>query len=116
MSIFNRIYRIISANLGQAWQASETAGDPDHRQNTASDSTGDEAPGRQDPLLAEYYANLEVPYGADLETVRAAWKRLLREYHPDRHSQNPEKQHLANELVQKLNHAYQELEKHLQKS
>jgi hypothetical protein len=67
----------------------------------------------QDPVLAEHYANLEVPYGSDLETVRRAWKKLLQKYHPDLYPGEPEKQELANKLVQGLNHAYKELEKRL---
>ena len=70
-------------------------------------------PGDKDPELAQYYANLEVPYGSDLETVRKAWKQLLRKYHPDLHSQDPDKQKLSNELVQEINSAYRELEKRL---
>ncbi|NIW78575.1 MAG: DnaJ domain-containing protein [Calditrichae bacterium] len=67
-----------------------------------------------DPELAKYYANLEVPYGSDLPTVRQAWKGLLRKYHPDLHSNDPEKQQIANQLVQELNHAYEVLEGRLQ--
>jgi DnaJ-domain-containing protein 1 len=67
-----------------------------------------------DPI-ATYYANLEVPYGADLNTVRTAWRKLVRQYHPDKFSADPERQKLATELTKGLNFAYQELEKHLQK-
>lgn len=66
-----------------------------------------------DPRIAGYYANLEVPYGADIETVRKAWKRLLRTYHPDLHSSDPEKVRIANQIVQGLNKAHDELEKWL---
>ncbi len=63
-----------------------------------------------DPL-AELYANLEVPVGSDLETVKASWKRLLKKYHPDLHSSDPEKRKTAAELTARLNEAYQKLEK-----
>ncbi len=66
-----------------------------------------------DPVLAGYYANLEVPYGSDLETVHRGWKRLLRKYHPDLHSTDPQKRRIATELTQGLNRAYEELEKRL---
>jgi DnaJ-domain-containing protein 1 len=68
---------------------------------------------KKDAEIARYYANLEIPYGADLETVRKAWKILLRKYHPDLHSDDAEKVRVANELVQGLNNAYKELEKRL---
>lgn len=43
----------------------------------------------EDPVLAGYYANLELPYGATLEEVKVAWKRLMKQYHPDRHAHRP---------------------------
>ena len=68
-----------------------------------------------DPELARYYANLEVPYGSDLETVERAWKRLLRKYHPDRHATDPDRQRIANDLVKELNRAYAELKRRLER-
>ena len=64
--------------------------------------------------MAGYYANLEVPYGADWETVRKSWRRLLKKYHPDLHGDDPEKRRIANELTAELTRAYRELEKALQ--
>lgn len=63
-----------------------------------------------DPVLAEYYANLELPYGSDLETVRAAWRRMMKKYHPDRHARDDEKRRTADELTARLTRAYRELE------
>ena len=66
-----------------------------------------------DPQLAGYYANLEIPYGSNLEIVRRAWKRQLKKYHPDLHAENPEKRQLANELTVELTRAYREIERAL---
>ena len=66
-------------------------------------------PANVNPRLERYYANLELPYGADLGQVRAAWKRMMRAYHPDLHSQDPNKRQLANELTARLTEAYEEL-------
>ena len=63
-----------------------------------------------DPVLAEYYANLELPYGSDLETVRAAWRRMMKQYHPDRHARDEQKRRTADELTARLTRAYRELE------
>ena len=63
-----------------------------------------------DPVLAEYYANLELPYGSDLETVRAAWRRMMKQYHPDRHARDEEKRRTADELTARLTRAYRGLE------
>ena len=68
-----------------------------------------------DPVLARYYANLEVPYGGGLDTVRGAWRRLVKQYHPDLHSADEQKKRTATELVQGLNRAYEELTRHLER-
>jgi DnaJ-domain-containing protein 1 len=61
------------------------------------------------------YASLEVPQGSDFETVRRAYRTLMRKYHPDLHAGTPEKQRAANELTQRLTDAYKLLEKKLRK-
>jgi|GEM_PF-3247942 len=65
--------------------------------------------------IAQYYANLEIPFGSSLETVKASWKRLLKKYHPDLH-QDEEKIKKATILTQKLNEAYFEIEKYLKEN
>jgi len=70
----------------------------------------------QDPDLATYYANLEIPYGTGRKDVEAAWKRQVRRYHPDRHASDSERQAVATELLQGINHAYTELCRHLESS
>jgi len=30
------------------------------------------------PVLVRYYANLKLPYGTGLDTVRRAWRRLIK--------------------------------------
>jgi DnaJ-domain-containing protein 1 len=133
MSILSRITRIIRANLPSGSVGDPHIGDSFYEEylrrkrrktnfeeafSQESHSYSGESQNRPadpnwDPVLAEYYANLEVPYGSDLKTVRRAWKKLLRKYHPDLYSGVPEKEELANKLVQKLNNAYKELEKRL---
>ena len=54
----------------------------------------------------EYYANLELPYGAGFDEIKAAYKRLLKKYHPDKFYGNPKKLEIAQEVVKKLNIAY----------
>ncbi len=117
MNILSRIIKVINSNLS----------DPDSDRNLQEDfeytknhDTLDESQFQQnradyDPEIAGYYANLELPYGSDLDAVRESWKRLVRKYHPDLHSTDPKKRHVANELTQGLNRAYQELENRLEK-
>jgi DnaJ-class molecular chaperone len=54
-----------------------------------------------------------VPYGADWETVKSAYRKLMRKYHPDLHHKTPEKQKAATEVSTALTVAYNELEQAL---
>ena len=121
MNIFSRLYRVVSSNLPH-FEKSKNLNDTDSRQKNFRSSKEDDSQSEHhqlqngksyDPVLAKYYANLELPYGADLETVRKAWKKLVRKYHPDLHSTDPAKRQLANELSQGLNRAYEEIKKKL---
>jgi DnaJ-domain-containing protein 1 len=65
--------------------------------------------------IQKAYAALEVPAGSDFETVRRAYRTMMRKYHPDRHTATPEKQKAANEVAQRLTESYKLLEKKLRK-
>jgi hypothetical protein len=65
--------------------------------------------------VRQAYARLEVPYGADLDTVRTGYRRLMRQYHPDRHSGDADREKLATEIAQKLTAAYDLLVEHLER-
>ncbi len=69
-----------------------------------------------DESLRQDYANLEVPFGADMETVRKSYKRLMLKYHPDRHAGNPEKQKLALEIAKKINQSFERIRSHQEDS
>lgn len=60
--------------------------------------------------LRDYYANLEVPYGSDMETVKEAYRKLMRRYHPDRFAHNDQMQELSTSLTQEITRAYQAIE------
>jgi DnaJ-domain-containing protein 1 len=68
--------------------------------------------GRSDKL-AKYYKVLDLPYGADFDQVKASYRKLMRKYHPDMHTQTPQKAKAATELTMQVTEAYNELEKHL---
>lgn len=69
---------------------------------------------KSEKTIRDYYANLEVPYGSDLETVKESYRRLMRKYHPDKHAHDKEAEALATELTQELTKAYQAIESYLQ--
>lgn len=114
MTLLSRLARLFRAKLYGSYSDRPASAEREFWQEAAAEAQTAQAnrPG-YDPVLARYYANLELPYGADLITVRQAWKNLLRKYHPDLHSHDPEKRRVATELTQGLNRAYEELEKRL---
>jgi DnaJ-class molecular chaperone len=126
MGILHRVYQILRAQ-GQRdndldWKKASNNPDDFYTERSSSKKTNQNTfnsdyhkNAKQDPQLAHCYANLELPYGADLETVRKAWKQLLKQCHPDLHAQDPDKRQTANQLTAELTQAYQELEKALSK-
>lgn len=66
-------------------------------------------------LIRRYYANLELPIGATLAEVKAAYRRLMRRYHPDLHQADGEKAAVATRLAQELRTAYEGLVAHLER-
>lgn len=118
--MLGRLWRVLYAELQSAVRRREGRQGRSQRPGSHGDTSSRQRqperaqPPRQDPVLAGYYANLEVPYGADLVTVRSAYKRLVKKYHPDLHSAQADKKKTATVLIQGLNKAYEELAKSLQ--
>jgi curved DNA-binding protein CbpA len=55
--------------------------------------------------VENYYDILGIPHSADLTTIKAAYKRLAKEFHPDRNPGNPD----AEETFKRINEAYRTL-------
>jgi DnaJ-domain-containing protein 1 len=68
-----------------------------------------------DEAIRRAYSALEVPPGADFETVRKAYRRMMRKYHPDLHNSTPEKHRDATAVSQRLTEAYKTLDRHLRR-
>ncbi len=68
----------------------------------------------EDKTIRDYYANLEIPYGSDLDTVTKAYRRLMRKYHPDNFADDPEKEKMATRLSQDLSVAYRKVKSYLE--
>jgi len=60
------------------------------------------------PLRPDY-ANLEVPFGSDIETVRTSYKSLMLKYHPDKHAGDPDRQKIALEITKKVNESFERI-------
>jgi len=72
----------------------------------------DKAGGNSTPeeLRADFEI-LGVPFGADTETCKAAYKKLLKIHHPDRHSGHEGNYKKATERSAKINAAWDRIEK-----
>ena len=109
VSIPRRIWRLlrseVNSRLGR-FDSSPQA--PTYEEKTWQDVYDRAEPEASPSTLAAHYRVLELPDGAELEAVRAAYKRLMKKYHPDRFQDNA-KRATATELVKKINASYAEL-------
>ena len=62
-------------------------------------------PNEENQLEKKYYKILELEYGSDFSSIKKAYKRLLKKYHPDLFQNKPEKlkSGLWNKIKQLLN-------------
>lgn len=65
--------------------------------------------------LLDAYAALGLSHGADFASVKAAYKRLLKAHHPDRHGHDPAALKKATETSARINDAYRTIETWIEK-
>jgi DnaJ-domain-containing protein 1 len=82
----------------------------DYRQET-SQSTSSAKTKLPPEELREDFDCLGVPFGADDETCKAAYKKLLKIHHPDRHAEHEGNYKKATEKTAKINAAWDRIEK-----
>lgn len=63
------------------------------------------------PIFAAF-ETLGLPYGTPFEEVKKTYRRLMREFHPDRHSESPEAERIATEKTQEITVAYEMIAEH----
>ncbi len=117
--MFDRLFNIFKANLGSALPNRDRVSDEDRelsrqydewkqqqdRQSTSQDSGGS----THNTFLREdqeHFATLELRTGASFEEIKASYKRLIKQYHPDRFHNDPSKYKTALEITQRLNRSY----------
>lgn len=120
--MFDRIFKIIRANIGDAL-SQEPQTDSLERElyrqyqeqmQKAAAEPAYEHPPPPPAYSAEelgYYQALEVQPGATFEQIKAAYKLMIKKYHPDRFPNEPDKQKTAIEITQRINIAYSYFEK-----
>lgn len=57
----------------------------------------------------EYYAVLGLRPGADYKTIKQAYRKKMRDNHPDRFAHDPQAEAAAHARAQRINEAYQQL-------
>jgi len=106
--MIKRIFKIAQAELNTLVQKNKFFKNyvsSDKTNNFQEQSEYKDTCSPSDPL-AKYYANLEIPGGSDQVTIKSAWKKQLKKYHPDLHCSDPEKKMIAENLTRQLNEAY----------
>jgi DnaJ-class molecular chaperone len=94
---------------GRAW---ENPGS-DHGRESADSDAGRKnraAAGPPEKLRPDF-AELGLPFGASAEECKAAYKKLLKIHHPDRHAGHPGNMKKATEKSARINAAYDRIEK-----
>ncbi|OHX66249.1 J domain-containing protein [Flammeovirga pacifica] len=61
----------------------------------------------------KYYNALEVSKGADFPTIKKAYRKMVKVYHPDLFQGDPKKQEMAQKVTLEINEAYNYFEKKL---
>ena len=120
MGIFDRLSRLARAEANSLLDSASDAaqgvfgtGTPESR-SPASDAGVSEAD-RWPSEIRDDYAALELPLGADRDAVKDAYRDMMRRYHPDRHTGDPAKAELANELTVRIRQSYERLDAYLEK-
>ena len=98
--MIKRLFEIARSNIGQYLNKKSSRFEESHFFNSNlnwEQSNSKKNYKVQDDPFAKYFANLELPINANRDSVKASWKRLMKKYHPDLHSANPEKRKIATE-------------------
>ena len=131
VGIWNRLETVIKSYLADddekvSWRSSpRRASDPDldaayeelddflGGKNSREEPEKQEAPGgRPRPIpeeLRKDFGELGLTPEASAEECKIAYKKLLKQYHPDRHANNPEYTKKATEKTARVNTAYKRL-------
>jgi DnaJ-domain-containing protein 1 len=82
------------------------------KDSRAPRGSGGKTPGRETPpeSLRKDFEELGLAFGASAETCKAAYKRLLKLHHPDRHAGHEGNMRKATEKSARLNAAYDRIE------
>ena len=116
MSLFKRAINIIKSNINSNKSDSINFDDIDLSSFSQSSFCGYESTSGSfqendylspdEKLEKEYYGNLELPVGASFDEIKKQYRLLLKKYHPDKYNNDEKKRKIAEQVVSKLNTAY----------
>jgi DnaJ-domain-containing protein 1 len=110
MSIRRRLWNLARAELNELLDRVGSDGARAREADTVDEPAPEGTRPRQDrhrDEVARAYAALELPPGAPWAEVKSAYRRLMRQYHPDRHQGDPAQARIATDLSQQLRDAYE---------
>ena len=110
MNLFNRIIKITKSQFNASKPLKQSMFDEDESFSYFESVHSDDYKHQELGLEEKYLANLECQPGASFAEIKAAYKRLVKKYHPDIHSQDPKKQKIAQAIVTQLNEAFEHFE------
>ena len=116
MSLFKRAVNIIKSNINANRVNSVSFDDIDLSSFSASGqneyeefsqtTSEDDYLSPDEKLEKEYYGNLELPVGTSFDEIKKQYRALLKKYHPDKFNNDEKKRKIAEQVVSKLNTAY----------
>ena len=102
MSLFKRIENIIKSNINHKEEIDIDINSYDDIYYEDSNNI----PKNENEKEKKYYKILELEYGSDFNSIKKAYKKLLKKYHPDLFQNKPEKLKSAQIVSKQINEAY----------
>ncbi|WMJ72114.1 J domain-containing protein [Cytophagaceae bacterium ABcell3] len=102
-----RFFKILQANLNQGKEGYTyipPEEPPKEKSFYEPKTVSNENP--VDVKEAGYYSNLELPYGAGFDEIRKNYRRLMKQYHPDKFHNDSGRKAYAEEVSRLLIEAY----------
>ncbi|MEI7475215.1 MAG: J domain-containing protein [bacterium] len=104
--IFRRIKNIVRSKVYEYVETEESSQYQYSSFDTPYNETINSEIKLKDTVEAQYYANIELPYGACFSEIKHSYRMLLKKYHPDLHSQSSQDRECAEKITLKLNEAF----------
>lgn len=125
--IFDRLFNVIRSNVHDILDKKTDTSEQERldreweeylrskKQTESKESSTNDAPPKTSTLEKDYYRLLEVKENAGFDEIKAAYKKMIKEYHPDKFHNDKVKYDSALKIAQKLNEAYAYFEKKFDK-